>query len=73
MIPKFTEKPPAKAAYTEAKKHQALVYRRVLGVLHQMQGCLAQGYPFVFGFAVYESFMSPEVAQHRQGAAAAAR
>lgn len=61
-ISQFTEKPPAKA-YTEAKKHQALVYRRVLGQLHQMQGCLAQGYPFVFGFSVYESFMSPEVAK----------
>ena len=60
-IPRFTEKPPGKA-YTEARKHQALVYRRVLGQLHQMQGCLAQGYPFVFGFSVYESFMSPEVA-----------
>ena len=61
-IPKFTEKPP-RTAYTEAKKHQALVYRRVLGNLHQMQGCLAQGYPFVFGFSVYESFMSPDVAK----------
>jgi len=61
-IPRFTEKPPKKA-YDEAKKHQALVYRRVLGQLHQMQGCLAQGYPFVFGFAVYESFLSPEVAR----------
>jgi len=60
-IPKFTQKPTGKA-YTEARKHQALVYRRVLGQLHQMQGCLAQGYPFVFGFSVYESFMSPEVA-----------
>ena len=60
-ISQFTQKPPAKA-YTEAKKHQALVYRRVMGQLHQMQGCLAQGYPFVFGFSVYESFMSPEVA-----------
>ena len=29
VIPKFTEKPPQKA-YTEAKKNQALVYRRVL-------------------------------------------
>src|SRR3954465_11669223 len=28
-----------------------------------MQGCLAQGYPFVFGFSVYESFMSPDVAK----------
>lgn len=61
-IPRFTEKPP-RTAYTEAKKHQALVYRRVLGNLHQMQGCLAQGYPFVFGFSVYESFMKPEVAK----------
>jgi C1A family cysteine protease len=61
-IPKFTEKPP-KTAYTEAKKHQALIYRRVLGNLHQMQGCLASGLPFVFGFSVYESFMSAEVAK----------
>jgi len=61
-ISQFTQKPPAKA-YTEARKHQALVYRRVMGQLHQMQGCLAQGYPFVLGFSVYESFMSPEVAK----------
>jgi C1A family cysteine protease len=26
-----------------------------------MKGCLASGYPFVFGFSVYESFESPEV------------
>jgi C1A family cysteine protease len=61
-IPKFTEKPPPNA-YKEASEHQAVVYRRVLGNLHQMQGCLASGYPFVFGFSVYESFMSPQVAQ----------
>lgn len=28
-----------------------------------MKGCLASGYPFVFGFAVYESFMSQDVAK----------
>jgi C1A family cysteine protease len=61
-ISKFTEKPP-KDAYDEAEKHQVLVYRRVMGNLHQMQGCLAAGYPFVFGFSVYESFESPEVAR----------
>ena len=61
-ISKFTEKPPAKA-YTEAKKHQALLYKRLIPTLHQMQGCLAAGYPFVFGFSVYESFMSSEVAK----------
>jgi len=42
---------------------KALVFRRVMGNLHQMQGCLASGYPFVFGFSVYESFMSPDVAK----------
>jgi C1A family cysteine protease len=59
---RFIEKPP-RTAYTDAKKHQATVYRRVLGSLHQMQGCLASGYPFVFGFSVYESFMSDDVAK----------
>jgi C1A family cysteine protease len=28
-----------------------------------MQGCLAQGFPFVFGFTVYESFESEQVAK----------
>src|SRR5260370_2581404 len=28
-----------------------------------MKGCLASGYPFVFGFSVYESFESQQVAQ----------
>ena len=61
-ITKFTEKP-STDAYSEGEKHQVLVYRRVMGNLHQMQGCLASGYPFVFGFSVYESFESPEVAR----------
>jgi len=61
-IAQFTSKPP-QPAYTQAKTHQATVYRKVLPVLHQLQGCLASGYPFVFGFSVYESFMSPEVAK----------
>jgi C1A family cysteine protease len=61
-IARFTEKPPDEA-YTEAEDHQATVYRRVLPVLHQMQGCLASGVPFVFGISVYESFESQKVAQ----------
>lgn len=28
-----------------------------------MRACLADGYPFVFGFSVYESFESDEVAK----------
>jgi len=31
-------------------------------VLNQMKGCLASGYPFVFGFTVYDSFESTAVA-----------
>jgi C1A family cysteine protease len=61
-IAKFTNRP-SDAAYSEAQEHQALIYRRITNRLHQMQGCLAQGYPFVFGFSVYESFESQEVAQ----------
>ncbi|HUB34726.1 MAG TPA: C1 family peptidase [Bryobacteraceae bacterium] len=61
-IQKFSEKPPAKA-YTDAKKDLVSAYSRVVQNLAQMQGCLAEGYPFVFGFTVYESFESDEVAQ----------
>jgi C1A family cysteine protease len=39
------------------------VYAHVAQNLVQMQGCLASGYPFVFGFTVYDSFESDAVAQ----------
>jgi C1A family cysteine protease len=38
-------------------------YARVVQTLNQMKGCLASGYPFVFGFTVYESFENQQVAQ----------
>jgi C1A family cysteine protease len=59
---KITVKP-SQAAYTEATKYTAVQYQRVPRVLNQMKACLASGYPFVFGFTVYESFESPQVAQ----------
>jgi C1A family cysteine protease len=62
QINKFTKKPSA-ACYKEALKHQALSYSRVTQNLAQMKGCLASGYPFVFGFTVYESFQSAAVAK----------
>jgi C1A family cysteine protease len=46
-----------------AVKPPAVQYQRVAQVLGQMKGCLASGYPFVYGFTVYESFESPQVAQ----------
>ena len=62
VITKFAAKPP-KAAYTEAAKYKATSYRRLTQNLTQLKGCLASGYPFVFGFTVYDSFESPEVAK----------
>lgn len=61
IIQKFARKP-SYANYQDALLHQGLVYRRVSPVLFEMKSCLAQGYPFVFGFSVYESFESEEVA-----------
>ena len=61
-VAKFKTRPSA-TAYKEALTHQAIVYRRITNRLHQMQACLASGYPFVFGFTVYESFESEEVAK----------
>ena len=40
-----------------------MTYHRVQRTLDQFRGCLAAGYPFVFGFRVYDSFESPQVAQ----------
>jgi C1A family cysteine protease len=59
-IDRFRDKP-GKACYSEARKHQAIQYMRVNQALAQMKGCLAEGFPFVFGFAVYESFVGPKV------------
>lgn len=59
---RFREKPP-QACYDLAKKHQAIMYSRLVRNLNQMKGCLASGYPFVFGFSVYESFETQEVAR----------
>jgi C1A family cysteine protease len=61
-INKFKDKPPA-IAYTHALKYQAILYERLDQQLDQLKGCLASGFPFVFGFSVYESFESQTVAK----------
>ncbi|HEY3699214.1 MAG TPA: C1 family peptidase [Spongiibacteraceae bacterium] len=60
-VGKFATKP-SKTSYKSALLHQALSYQRVLQTLNQCKGCLASGFPFVFGFTVYESFESAAVA-----------
>lgn len=61
-IEKFKERPSV-AAYTAAAEHRAVSYRRLDQTLAQLKGCLAGGFPFVFGFTVYDSFESQEVAK----------
>lgn len=61
VISKFTSKPSA-ACYKEALNHQATAYAR-LQTVDEMRVCLADGYPFVFGFTVYQSFESQQVAK----------
>ena len=63
IIAKFTQKPPA-AWYKDAGVNQLLTYARIPdGGLTVMKQCLAAGYPFTFGFTVYESFESAAVAK----------
>ncbi|HMF11082.1 MAG TPA: C1 family peptidase [Gemmataceae bacterium] len=61
-IAKFADKPPEKC-FLEATDHKVTVYQRLVQNLTQMKGCLASGFPFVFGFTVYDSFESPQVAK----------
>lgn len=61
-IAKFADKPPVKC-YKDAMKYQGVQYQRVPQVLNQMKGCLASGYPFVFGFSVYTAFEDATVAK----------
>jgi len=61
-IEKFSTRPSSKC-YRDARKYKAVLYQRVAQALNQMKGCLASGYPFVFGFSVYESFEGPKVAK----------
>lgn len=53
---------PTKRAYDDAAKHTAILYQRIEGI-NGIRACLALKRPIVFGFTVYESFESEEVAK----------
>lgn len=61
VVSKFSTKPSA-SCYKEASQHTITSYQR-LSTIDDMLGCLAEGYPFVFGFTVYQSFQSAAVAK----------
>jgi C1A family cysteine protease len=60
-LSKFKTKPKPNC-YTDALNHKILSYFRI-NTLDEMRLCLADGFPFVFGFSVYDSFESDEVAK----------
>lgn len=60
-ISQFATKPPQEC-YDSAKLDRAIRYQRVQRSLDQMKACLAGGLPFTFGFTVYQSFESQQVA-----------
>lgn len=61
-VSKFSVKPDD-LCYSQALKYKALDYWAVPRVMTQMRGCLNAGFPFVFGFSVYESFETDAVAK----------
>ncbi len=61
IIKNFAKKPTA-ACYKEALSYQITSYQR-LETVDEMRSCLADGFPFVFGFTVYDSFETQQVAQ----------
>ena len=60
VVSKFSVKPRA-VCYKEASNHQITSYHRIL-TIEEMRTCLAEGFPFVFGFTVYEGFETQHVA-----------
>lgn len=61
-ISRFRETPP-ESVYTAAKADLVVLYQRLIQDIDTMRGCIASGFPFVFGFTVYESFESAAVAK----------
>lgn len=61
LIESFSTQP-SMAAYNNASKHKTIEYRRV-NITHQdLMKSLSLGLPVIFGFTVYESFETDEVA-----------
>lgn len=58
----FASRPP-EGCYAAARHVRALRYRRLRRAPEVLKGCLAEGYPFVCGLVVYESFEGAEPRQ----------
>jgi len=59
IIRKFAVKP-TDSCYEDALKHRVTHYFRLTS-LYELKSCLAEGYPFMFGFTVYRSCLTKKV------------
>jgi C1A family cysteine protease len=60
-VGRFAERPPQRA-YDDAVRDRVGSYQRVTQSVAQLKACIASHFTVVFGFTVFESFESPEVA-----------
>ena len=58
---KFTQQPP-QSCYDNARTSLVTSYKAVTQDKDQVRGCLASGYPVIFGFTVYDHFESEDMA-----------
>lgn len=61
-VTRFKDKP-SRDCYLEGLNHQALVYKRVNQKEIDIKATLVDGFPIVFGFAVYTSFEGSKIAK----------
>lgn len=59
----FKETPPI-ACYNDALNHKVVQYQRLTQDLNSLKSCLADGFPFAFGFTVYQNFEATDIAQN---------
>jgi C1A family cysteine protease len=51
---------PNQKCYNDAANYEIKSYQRLNQILSQLQGCLAAGFPFVFGFSVFNEWYSQD-------------
>ena len=61
-VSQFTVKPDENV-YEESSKHKSIKYFRLNQCEKSLKACLSSGFPFVFGFTVFSSFETEEVAK----------
>jgi C1A family cysteine protease len=49
---------PSKSCYSDAANYKITNYQRLNQTLSQLQGCIAAGFPFAFGFTVFDGWYS---------------